>query len=241
MCFHYSLVAEIQAITSRFRVSNDGIENYTPQTHINGFSNVQSPVVIKQDNMHAVMANWGLIPEWVRTTEQAEKMRKITLNARVETVFEKPSFKTSVRHHRCLIPATGFFEWKLVGKKKYPHLIYVKDQDIFAFAGIYSEWGTNMGNESFHTFTILTKAANPLMADIHNTQKRMPVILSEENEAQWINPKINHREISDIIKRENNDKLDFRTISSDFMHTQNPDPSVLKVYHYPELDNNLLF
>ncbi|MFB6319431.1 SOS response-associated peptidase [Saccharicrinis sp. FJH54] len=241
MCFHFSLVANVKTISKRFGVSGDFIKDYTPQIHFNGFSHPETPVILNQGEPTAIMANWGLIPEWVRTMENAEKMRNNTLNARTETIFEKPSFKTAIRNHRCLIPATGFFEWKLLEKKKYPHLIYVKGQDIFAFAGIYSEWGTDMGNKSFHTFSILTKAANDLMADIHNTQKRMPVILSPGNERLWVNPKLNHREIVEILESEKNENLDFRTISHDFMHSTGPAEEVLKVYHYPELDNNLLF
>jgi putative SOS response-associated peptidase YedK len=241
MCFHFSLVANVESITKRFGVSGDFIKDYTPHVHFNGFSHPEAPVIINQDERKALMANWGLIPEWVRTMDNADKMRNSTLNARTETIFEKPSFKTAIRNHRCLIPATGFFEWKLYEKQKYPHLIYVKGQEIFAFAGIYSEWGTDMGHKSFHTFSILTKAANPLMADIHNTQKRMPVILSPNNEKHWINTNLNHREIIEIINSENNDKLEFRTISHDFMHSGEPAEQVLKTYHYPELDNNLLF
>lgn len=241
MCFHYSLVAELKAIASRFKVSDSGIKPYEPQIHFNGFSHPEAPVIVYNGEVKAMLANWGLIPEWVRTMEKAEAIRKNTLNARTETAFEKPSFKTSIRHHRCLIPATGFFEWKLHAKKKYPHFIYDKTLEIFAFAGIYSQWGTDMGNRSFHTYSILTKGANALMSDIHNTQKRMPVILSPQNELTWINPRLNHREIKEILDSENNENLDFRTISNDFMQSAVPSEESLKTFHYPELDNNLLF
>ncbi|MFC0877606.1 SOS response-associated peptidase [Saccharicrinis sp. FJH2] len=241
MPYHLSITADALTISQRFGVGTEHIKDFTPRAHINGFSYPQIPVILYQDKIMAVMANWGLIPEWVRTMEEAGNIRNNTLIARTETIFEKPSFKTSIRNHRCIIPATGFFEWKLFEKKKFPHLIYVKDQQIFAMAGIYSEWGTDMGNKSFHTFAILTKEANPLMADIHNTKKRMPVILSPQNEKKWMDPKLNHTEIMKIIANENNDNLDFRTIRHDFMQSSEPADKVLKTWHYPELDNNLLF
>ncbi|MFB6341167.1 SOS response-associated peptidase [Saccharicrinis sp. FJH62] len=241
MCFHYSLATNVRKLSKRFGVTSDLIKDYTPLIHFNGFSHPQAPVILNQDGPIAIMANWGLIPDWVRTLEEAEKMRNNTLNARAETIFEKPSFKTPIRNHRCLIPATGFFEWKQYENKKYPHYVFVKNLDVFAFAGIYSEWGTDMGNKSFHTFSILTKAANPLMSEINNIQKRMPVILSPGNEKRWINSKLNHRDIVEILNQENNDNLDFRTIRHDFMQSSEPADKVLKTWHYPELDNNLLF
>jgi len=125
---------------------------------------------------------WGLIPSWSKDPAIANKL----INARGETVAEKPSFRGSFKYKRCLIPADGFYEWKAqVGQKtKTPYFIHMKDRKPFAFAGLWDEWHSPDGN-TLRTCTIITTAPNELMSTLHN---RMPVILDKTNFEAWLNP-----------------------------------------------------
>lgn len=125
---------------------------------------------------------WGLIPSWAKDPTIASKL----INARGETIAEKPSFRGSFKYKRCLIPADGFYEWKAeAGRKtKTPYFIHMKDRKPFAFAGLWDEWHSPDGN-AIRTCTIITTTPNALMADLHN---RMPVILDKSQFADWLNP-----------------------------------------------------
>jgi len=125
---------------------------------------------------------WGLIPSWAKDPTIANKL----INARGETLAEKPSFRGSFKYKRCLIPADGFYEWKAeAGRKtKTPYFIHMKDRKPFAFAGLWDEWNSPDGN-ALRTCTIITTAPNALMADLHN---RMPVILDKSQFGDWLNP-----------------------------------------------------
>jgi len=123
---------------------------------------------------------WGLIPSWAKEAKIGYRM----INARSETAAEKPSFRAAFRSRRCLIPASGFFEWQRRGKQKRPIYISLRDRPLFAFAGLWEVWRKPDG-ESVPGVTILTTVANSFMADIH---LRMPVILQPEDHATWLSP-----------------------------------------------------
>jgi putative SOS response-associated peptidase YedK len=123
---------------------------------------------------------WGLIPSWSKDPSIANKL----INARGETIAEKPSFRGSFKHKRCLIPVDGFYEWKVTPgvKTKTPHYIHMKDRKPFAFAGLWDEWRSPDGGE-VRTCTIITTEPNELMSTLHN---RMPVILHQKDYADWL-------------------------------------------------------
>lgn len=124
----------------------------------------------------------GLIPPWAKDEKIGYKM----INARAETLTEKPSFRKPLVSKRCIIPADSFYEWKrLDPKTKVPMRIKLKSSNLFAFAGLYEKWNTPEGNP-LYTCTIITTKPNELMEDIHD---RMPVILTDKNEKEWLNPK----------------------------------------------------
>jgi len=158
-----------------------------PVHHVSGFNFPLMPVVMAGPDLEISLLSWGLIPSWVRDPQQARDMRPMTLNARSESVFEKPSFRKPILTRRCLVPADGFFEWQTVGNKKIPWFIKAKNQEIFSFAGIWDHWSDPKG-EQINSFTILTTDANPMMAEIHNSKKRMPLILPAEMEKSWLDP-----------------------------------------------------
>jgi putative SOS response-associated peptidase YedK len=126
---------------------------------------------------------WGLIPSWSKDPTIANKL----INARGETVAEKPSFRGSFKYKRCLIPADGFYEWKTeTGQKaKTPYFIHMKDRKPFAFAGLWDEWHSPDG-DILRTCTIITTTPNELMSKLHN---RMPVIIDRGNFTDWLNPR----------------------------------------------------
>jgi putative SOS response-associated peptidase YedK len=129
------------------------------------------------------LAHWGLIPSWAKDMSIGNKL----INARAETLAEKPSFRTALRKRRCLIPADGFFEWKLLpdGKKKQPMFIRLRSGKPMAFAGLWELWKPPDADDFVVSATIITTAPNTLMAEIHN---RMPAILPAGEYLRWLHP-----------------------------------------------------
>jgi putative SOS response-associated peptidase YedK len=132
---------------------------------------------------------WGLIPAWAKDPETLK-----FINARSETISEKPSFRSAYKYRRCLIPADGFYEWQKPRGAKQPFLFTMAGNNLFAFAGIWESWN------DIETFTILTTTANTLLATIH---ERMPVIVQSEDYARWLDPNIQDaRRLSDLLNQE---------------------------------------
>jgi len=164
---------------------------------VSGFIHPQLPIVKHDGIFHF---EWGLIPSWIKDTNAAKDIQDMTLNAVGETVFEKPSFRNSITTKRCLLGINGFYEWRDVNKEKYPYFIHTKSGDIFSLGCIYESWVDKVTGEIRNTFSILTTPANPLMERIHNLKKRMPLILSPEDEKRWIEPKLTRDQINELIK-----------------------------------------
>jgi len=157
---------------------------FQPSNHLNGFAFPKMPVITSENPVIIEQYNWGLIPDWSKNQD----IRALTLNAKIETLSEKPSFK-NVTHQRCMVLASGFYEWQWLdskGKNKVKYQLGIKDEALFAFAGLYSHWKDDLTNEVVKTFTIVTTEANALMSEIHNIKKRMPVILRPEDEQKWL-------------------------------------------------------
>ncbi len=211
MCFHNSLT--IEAIKLEHRFDAQLLGEYESLYHEKGFGFEKRPIITTEKPQSIQLYNWGLIPHWMKTLDEALKFRGNTLNAVSETVFDKPSFKFSIMKKRCLVPSTGFYEWQDVKGKKYPYFIHLKNEEIFAMAGIYQNWTDNETGEIFNTFSILTTEANPLMATIHNLKKRMPVIIPKEREKEWLNPDLTKEEITSFLAPYDETKMEAHTIS----------------------------
>ena len=192
MCFHLAATAAAKTLEARFDAMFPESNLFEPAEEFNAFAHPKLPVITAEKTDQIDLFNWGLVPAWVKDNAMADKIKKATLNARVETAFDKPSFRDPMRFQRCIIPATAFYEWKHVQTRvepKSPRTITDKvkyeistDQDVFAFAGLWDSW------QEWKGFSILTMPANPLMARIHNSAKRMPFILTPENEKKWLDP-----------------------------------------------------
>ena len=181
MCGRYSTAdTDPTALRERF-VVKQGLDMFRRAPNVKPTQD--STVVIERNGDRALeLMRWGLIPPWAKDATIASK----TFNARAETVADKPSFRHAFRRRRCLVPATGFYEWQQAGKHKVPYQFVIGDGELFAFAGLYETWHSANG-DAVHTYTIITTTANDLVAPVHN---RMPVILPREVEAIWLDPRL---------------------------------------------------
>ncbi len=235
MCFHYALTKEKEEIEIQLGVTWD--EAWQPVFHASGFTFLSMPVITQKQPTRIQMFHWGLIPHWVKTKADADKLKAQTLNARSETVFEKPSFRSSISNSRCLVVANGFFEWMDFQQKKYPHLIYMQDKKIFCFAGIYSSWADKETGELINSFSILTTDANPMMEKIHNLKKRMPVIVPPDLYKKWLSPNLTKEDIRSFFPPYPEAEMQNHPISKRISsRSENSDvPETLEPFPYPEL------
>lgn len=140
------------------------------------------PVVVNhEDKKRLTKMRWGMIPVWAKDDKIGYKL----INARSETVFEKPTWKRPMKSKRCLIPANGFYEWKKEGDAKQPYYIHLKDQELFSFAGVFDHWTNRETGEVIESYSILTTSPNKEMKPIHD---RMPVVLHQKDEDRWLDP-----------------------------------------------------
>jgi putative SOS response-associated peptidase YedK len=183
MCYSISSTSKVIDLEKRYGKKTAKSTKIEPVFFASAFTFPMWPIVTKSDTIQWMQ--WGLVPVWFKGGNLTD-FAKHTLNARVETLDEKSAYKHVINQKRCLIPATGFFEWKTIGKEKIPYLIQLKDKTLFSFAGIYDEWVNPIDGKALHSFSIITCEANELMAEIHNTKKRMPIILNDETGMEWI-------------------------------------------------------
>jgi putative SOS response-associated peptidase YedK len=177
MCGRYTLTTPNEALEAEFELGALP-EGLRPRYNIAPTQEVA--VVPNRPERRLELFRWGLVPSWAKDPAIGNRM----INARAETLPEKPSFRTALLRRRCLIPADGFYEWKKEGGRKTPMYIRLKSRRPFAFAGLWEVW-TPPGGEPLHTCTIITTAPNDLCAAIHD---RMPAILPPDAWARWLAP-----------------------------------------------------
>ncbi|NRD22420.1 SOS response-associated peptidase [Winogradskyella litoriviva] len=162
-----------------------------PLFHVSGFSHPELLIYTNESPDFPMVATWGLVPNWVKDNLQLQKIWNSTLNARSETIFEKPSFKPSANNSRCIIYIDGFYEHHHYNKNIYPFFVQRIDNKPIALAGLWSEWIHPEHGGTLNTFTIVTTQGNALMTKIHNNPKlkepRMPLILPTKFEDFWLN------------------------------------------------------
>jgi len=180
MCGRFTLFDDIYEIGDYFVFNPAGI-TFQPRYNITPGQNV--PIIVKEGNdRKCITMRWGLVPSWSNDPLIGFSM----INARAETVHQKPSFKNSLKKRRCIVPTSGFYEWKKIDKKtKVPYFIKLKNSRPFGFAGLWEHWNRDGGDLT--TFTIITTSPNDIMEPIHD---RMPVILEKEVEGIWLDPDI---------------------------------------------------
>ncbi len=214
MCYSNSSTSTNIDLSKRYNKSIDSIPEQTIY-YANGFTFPSWRVITNQENMQ--LMNWGLIPNWFKGNDTSEIASK-TLNARTESVQEKASFKSLLTSGRCIIPSTGFFEWKHENRNKTPYFIFPTKDIVFSLAGLFDQWQNPLTKKTITTFSILTCPANPFMCDIHNVKKRMPVILSSNNENNWLH---GEGEIKDYLQVLNIE-MDAHPVDSQILLGKNP-------------------
>lgn len=236
MCYSLSLL-EPDTIQVRYAARFPAHWEVSPSYYIGAYDLPEYPVLPDMDHSHFHITHWGLIPFWVKNSEDAEKIRKQTINARSETLFEKPSFRLAVREHRCLVPADGFFEWRYYNGKNYPYYIHLRGHDVFSIAGIWDAWKEQVTGEEVFTFSVITCEANPLMARIHNKKKRMPVILPRDVEMQWLKHDLSADDIRGLLQPFPEDEMEAYTISKRVTSKtfERNVSEVIEPYEYKEL------
>lgn len=184
MCYTVSVFAQTHVIETDLGRLFDDASEFVPYVHVSGFAHPLLPIAAGDDDLR--MMQWGLVPRWTKTLEQAREMQSRTLNARSETVFEKPSYRDAIRKRRGLLPVSGFIEWHHDGKLKIPHLVRLRGHEIFTLGCIWEEWMEPDTGECRATFSILTTEANMLMSYVHNSAMRMPVVIPREDRPTWL-------------------------------------------------------
>ncbi|TXK70642.1 SOS response-associated peptidase [Paenibacillus sp. N3.4] len=181
MCGRYTITVTLDELLLRYDISYNYSARYSPKYNVAPGQLIMAVIHDGEKNKLGEL-RWGLIPEWAKDDKSAYQM----LNARAETLADKPAFRKPLERKRCLIPADSFYEWKGTGKQKQPMRIMLRSQEVFSIAGLYDTWVSPEGNR-ISTCTVITTAANELVADIHD---RMPVILTKESEALWLDRSI---------------------------------------------------
>ena len=171
------------------------IDGYTDQGILTPRYNIppsaHTPLVTTENSEEIVIGHWGFKPSWA----EGKKDIKEVINARAETVQEKPYFRSSIESRRCLIPVTGFFEWKREGKSKTSFRFFI-DNKIFSLAGVYTSFKDERGGPLPH-FAIITTRANELMSPVHD---RMPVIIHEKDEKRWVSDSLSMSDIQRMLE-----------------------------------------
>lgn len=217
MCGRYSLNKSKIELEERFQA--EMLPDFKPRYNIAPTQLV--PVITSQSPKGFSFFYWGITPDFGQNKPVAQKL----INARAESVNEKISFKSSFEKRRCLIPADGFYEWKKLGKKtKIPYRFTLREDELFAFAGIWEEYETVNG-EIQHTFLILTTSPNEIAAEIHD---RMPVILNRQMEKKWLDNYTPESELLAMLQPYPSDQMLSYTVSPLVNSVQNDVPSIIR-------------
>jgi len=188
MCGRYNLIASPEQLVAHFHLQR--LLRYQSHFNIVPGQKILAVVELEDTSLKAVNLNWGLVPSWAKD----RKISQHLINARAETVREKPSFRAAFRQRRCLIPATGFYEWQKNPDGKQAYHIHRKDGSLFAFAGLWEHWQHE--GVTIYSCTIITTAAAEFMQPIHD---RMPVIIPEENYSVWLDRQSSEEELVALL------------------------------------------
>ena len=217
MCGRYTLRTPIETLAERFEIdeypsSISASYNIAPTQGV-------AAVIAEDGKRKLEMLHWGLIPSWADDPGVGNRM----INARAETVAEKPSFRKAFRNHRCLLLADGFYEWQKGADGKQPYYIRMDDGSPFAFAGLWESW---QNGREVRSATIITTDANDVVAPIHN---RMPVILHPEDYELWLDPDFDEKEpLTTLLKPYPAEAMEAYPVSRRVNSPSNNEPSIIE-------------
>lgn len=216
MCGRFTLSTPPQAIADHFHLED--VPELEPRFNIAPGQAVAT-VSVPDPQRGSILQprRWGLIPSWAKD----ERIGNRQINARVETVVEKPSFRVAFRRRRCLVPVDGFYEWSGAASSKQPYYIGFEGRSVFAFAGLWERW-RNPSGRVIETCTLLTTEANEVLSELHS---RMPVIVDPENYPLWLDPDVSDPEpLKPALEGNLADTLRFHPVSFRVNDTRRDDP-----------------
>lgn len=245
MCYHKAITVKLPVISKYYGASYDKEveEQFTVNYQENGYDHKKKPIITAENPSELKMFNWGLVPWFTKTEQEALQIRARTLNCISEEMYEKASFRDSVKEgKRCLIPCTGFFEWRWMdskGKTKIPYYIHL-DAELFSLAGLYSTWKNKATGQVMNTYTVLTNKANAFMSKIHNSKDRMPVIIPREYEKDFLNPDLKKEDVLSLCSIFQDSTMKAHTISKLITSRKEETnvPGVMAPEVYPEVDGD---
>lgn len=220
MCGRYNIIPNARAWVDAFAIDLglDVLEGMTPRYNVAPSQPV--PAIRAEDGHRALrLLRWGLIPAWARDKGFGYKC----INARAETVADKPAFRSAFRARRCLIPASGFYEWRREGAAKQPYCIRPADDAPFAMAGLWEHWEGE--DEVIESCTIIVTAANEQLSALHD---RMPVILRPDDYGTWLDPDVRDRERLTGLLQPYDGRLQFFPVSRRVNDPRNDDPGCIE-------------
>lgn len=189
MCGRSSLTKTEKELEQRFRATfySEDLERYNPLPNFNVAPTHMHPVITQEEPKIIHLYRWGLIPSWAKDMKIGAKM----INARIETIEQKPAFRQAFQKRRCIVPFDGYYEWQKTPHGKIPYRIQLQNTEIFTIAGLYEHW-KNPEGQLVHSFTLITHEADPVIRHLHD---RQPLVLLPEQEQLWLDPNIPSKDL----------------------------------------------
>jgi putative SOS response-associated peptidase YedK len=236
MCGRASLTKNEKELEERFNSGfySEDIERYNPVPNFNLGPGQYHPVITNVDSSMFNCFRWGLIPYWAKDEKIAYKM----INARAETLGEKPAFKGALRNRRCLVPLDGFYEWEKKQKGlSLPYRFVLSNKSIFAAAGIWESWKSESGKE-LHTFSIITVKANKTVGKLHG---RMPAILFPSDEKNWLDNDLKNDDLLQLLKPYPEELMYGYPVSTKVNSVKNNSKDLILETTHPNMEQGTLF
>lgn len=249
MCYSVSSLTKARLDYARHRADDPALiaalekeleellRNEPPLSWVSGFAHPRLLVFTQDQPLKPRLFRWGLVPPWVRDREQASQLAKQTLNARSESLWEKPSFRESAQSQRCLILVDAFYEYHHQGRAKFLHRMSRKDNEPLSLAGLYAVWDATPTGIPYHGCSIVTTQANPAMALVHNQSKsgesRMPVLLDTTQLGLWLTPNAGPADLQSCFRPAPTETLRYEAVQAPL--TSAPSHDTPPVIEPPEL------
>jgi putative SOS response-associated peptidase YedK len=221
MCGRY-VIEDFQELSETLRQIPFQVD-YDPNPTWNAAPSQSLPVIVEDEGTwHLRPMQWGLIPKW---TKPGEKPKVAPINARAETLTEKPMFRSLIKRQRCLVPANGFYEWKRTGGPKQPYFIFLRDEPLMLMAGLYDR-AKDVSGDEFQSFAIITGGPNVLMQDIHD---RMPMIIHPDDAEFWMDREIEEAEpLEPLLQPIADEEMDLFPVSTRVNSVRNNSPDLIE-------------
>jgi putative SOS response-associated peptidase YedK len=220
MCGRFALWAGREEIEAGFgvRLKTEPATGY----NIAPSRDVTAIRAARDGGREAALLRWGLVPSWSRGPDSGYRM----INARADTVFQKPAYKAAIRRRRCLVPASAFFEWKRMEKGKQPYLIRLRGEEVFGLAGLWEYWQNQDSGETIESCAILTTRPNRAMRELHD---RMPVIVAPQSYSLWLDPRVGDEDrIGPLLEPLPEEKMRMHPVSREVNNPAKDSPSVVR-------------